>query len=95
MEIRAPNEFTERTWQKVKIVLLDERGSVVTSPTLSQDIYLRTAFGSADFKPAVLSSLDFKNGIAEVEMLPRGEKTVIIELKPHGTMSKPIRFAGK
>ena len=79
----------------MKIVLLDERGSVVTSPTLSQDIYLRTAFGSADFKPAVLSSLGFKNGVAEVEMLPRGEKTVIIELKPQGTMSKPIRFAGK
>lgn len=95
MEIHAPQEFTERTWQKVRIVLLDDKGSVVTSPSLAQDIYLRTAFGSADFRPAVLSALDFKNGVAEVEMLPRGEKTVVIELKPQSILSKPIRFAGK
>ena len=86
--------FSGRGWEEVKIRILDVAGNVVRTPELSSDVYLRTAFGDAEFRPAQLSSFDFERGGVTVQMLPRGRRTVIIEAKPFGAVSKPMVFEG-
>lgn len=92
IEISHDGNFTGRTWEKVRIRILDDRGEVVRNPSLPSDLYLRTAFGEAEFRPTQLSELDFDSGVTTIEMLPRGRRTVIIEAKPYGVMSKPMIY---
>jgi len=40
----------------------------------------------------VLSTLDFVNGEATVNVLPRGRRTVVIEVKPLNAMSRPLVY---
>lgn len=94
IEIAHDGGFTGRGWEEIRIRILDDRGDVVRNPTLPSDIYLRTAFGDAEFRPAQLSSFDFERGGVTVQMLPRGRRTVIIEAKPYGITSKPMTFEG-
>lgn len=94
--IDVPFDFgQERTWQKVRITLRDAEGETIRNPILERPLALRTAFGKADFRPSVLTAAHFKNGTAEVEILPFGQSTVVVELYPLNTLSKPIRFAGR
>jgi len=92
VEIRHDGAFSGRTWETVTLTLLDASGNPVTSPTLDRDLYLRTAFGQAEFRPSVLTSLDFQNGKASVQVLPTGQKTLIIQVQPLGAMSAPMVF---
>ncbi len=92
VEVTHDGAFTGRSWENVRVRVLDAFGEQVRSPDLPSDIYLRTAFGEAEFKPAQLTRFDFDNGTANVQMLPRGKRTVIIEVKPYGVMSKPMVF---
>ncbi|OGJ65501.1 hypothetical protein A3F36_05095 [Candidatus Peribacteria bacterium RIFCSPHIGHO2_12_FULL_55_11] len=94
IEITHDGAYTGRGWEEVKIRILDHNGDVVRSPELSSDVYLRTAFGEAEFRPSQLSSFDFERGGVTVQMLPRGRRTVIIEAKPFGVTSKPMVFGG-
>ncbi len=89
-DIQTPKQFTGREWLTVRITLLDETGKKTSENQLSKDIYLRTAYGEAEFKPAVLKKEDFQDGVATVEMLPRGSRTVIILLQPYAFQSAPI-----
>lgn len=81
-----------RGWEKLRIRLLDQHGRVVRSPNLQTDLYLRTAYGDAEFRPETLSALDFQNGEAVVEMLPRGKTTVVISVQPQGIRSAPMKY---
>lgn len=92
VEITHDGNFTGRGWEEVRIRILDTSGGVVRSPDLPSDIYLRTAFGEAEFRPAQLSSFDFERGAVTVQMLPRGRRTVIVEAKPYGVTSTPMVF---
>lgn len=91
-QIDQPRQFTGREWVTVRITLLDETGRKTTSAGLGKDIYLRTAYGEAEFKNAVLRKEDFVNGVATVEMLPRGTRTVIILLQPYAFQGEPIEY---
>jgi hypothetical protein len=81
-----------RGWETIEITLLDSAGRVVRSPSFSRDLYLRTAYGDAEFRPASLSSLDFTNGRARVKVLPRGRRTVVIAIEPFGVLSNPLKY---
>ncbi len=94
VEVTHDGAFTGRNWETIRVRILDASGEQVRSPDLPSDIYLRTAFGEAEFKPAQLTRFDFDNGTATVQMLPRGKRTVIVEVKPYGVMSKPMAFEG-
>lgn len=94
IEITHDGNFTGRDWEDVRVRILDGNGEVVRSPELPSDIYLRTAFGEAEFRPAQLSAFDFERGAVTVQMLPRGRRTVIVEAKPYGVTSKPMVFDG-
>ena len=89
-EIQAPRQFNGREWMTVRVTLLDENGKKTSEDGLAKDVYLRTAYGEAEFKPAVLRKEDFQDGVAMVEMLPRGSRTVIILLQPYAFQSAPI-----
>lgn len=89
-DIQAPRQFTGREWMTVRITLLDEAGKKTSEDQLAKDIYLRTAYGDAEFKPSVLRKDDFEDGVATVEMLPRGNRTVIILLQPYAFQGAPI-----
>ncbi len=89
-DIQAPKQFTGREWMTVRITLLDENGRKTSEDNLEKDIYLRTAYGDAEFKPAILKKDDFTDGVATIEMLPRGARTVIILLQPYAFQSAPI-----
>jgi murein DD-endopeptidase MepM/ murein hydrolase activator NlpD len=92
VDIETAPTFTERQWMTVRIRLLDENGKTASSEGLKKDIYMRTAYGEAEFDPPILSSLDFRNGVAEVKMLPRGRRTVVILAQPMGVQSRPIEY---
>jgi murein DD-endopeptidase MepM/ murein hydrolase activator NlpD len=89
-EIQAPRQFVGREWMTVRVTLLDQAGKKTSEDGLAKDIYLRTAYGEAEFNPPVLRKDDFVNGVATVEMLPRGNRTVIILLQPYAFQSDPI-----
>ncbi|NOS67529.1 MAG: M23 family metallopeptidase [Candidatus Peribacteraceae bacterium] len=76
-----------RGWEKVTLMLLDADSRVVTAPTTKDAFYLRTAFGRAEFRPAMLTAADFLHGVAHVEMLPLGDQSVVIRVEPTGDMS--------
>jgi hypothetical protein len=92
VEIWHDGTYTDRGWERVRLTLLDAQGNVVTSPVLDRDIVLKAAFGSADFQPATLTSLDFQNGKAEVSVLPHGRRTLVIQVMPFNVLSQPMRY---
>jgi hypothetical protein len=59
---------------------------------MSSDIYLRTAYGDAEYRPSIISPLDFEEGEVSVNMLPRGRRTIVIEVQPFGILSRPMRY---
>lgn len=89
IEFRHDGVFT-RGWERVIVRIVDKSGNPVRSPT--NDIYLRTAYGSAEFRPEILSPIDFENGEALLEMLPRGKTSVVIYAQPGSFMSAPMRY---
>lgn len=89
-DIQTPPQYTPRQWMTVRITLLDEQGKKTSEDQLQKDIYLRTAYGDAEFNPSVLRKEDFADGVATVQMLPRGDRTVIILLQPYAFQSRPI-----
>jgi hypothetical protein len=94
VDLQHAARFDGRTWQTLRITLLDKDGRTASESTLKKDVYLRTAYGEAEFDPPVLSTLDFKNGVAEVKMLPRGRRTVVIQVEPFHVMGSPIEYSG-
>lgn len=93
--IETSSRFTARQWQTIRLTLLDADGRTVSGDALSQKIYMRTAYGEAEFTPAILTGKDFKNGVATVQMLPRGRRTVVIQIEPLKIMSSPIQYSGE
>lgn len=89
-DIQTPPQYTPRQWMTVRITLLDEQGKKTSEDQLLKDVYLRTAYGEAEFNPSVLRKEDFDDGVATVQMLPRGDRTVIILLQPYAFQSRPI-----
>lgn len=71
----------QRAWQRVEIQALDRFGNLVKTPVFPGTIYLLSSFGSAEFRPSTLTSRDFENGIATVQVLSRGAKTVILSAR--------------
>ncbi|MDD4319650.1 MAG: M23 family metallopeptidase [Candidatus Peribacteraceae bacterium] len=92
LKIDSPSSFSGRQWERVTVSLLDAEGNVITAPKLEGDLYLRTAYGKADFRPAVLTPLDFQDGVARVEMLPLGRTTVVVLVQPGNHMGKAIPY---
>ncbi len=91
-DLQYPRTYSGREWVTVTVSLLDESGRKASEETLDREIYLRTAYGEAEFNPAVLRKEDFKNGVASVKMLPRGQRTVVILLQPYAFQSGPIGY---
>jgi hypothetical protein len=92
VEFRHDGSFSGRSWEKLYIRLLDADGNTVENPVIQKDYVLRTAYGEAEFRPALLSELDFVKGVAEVNMLPRGRRTVVVKLIPFNQFSQPLRY---
>ena len=90
--IEHDRSFRGRGWETVRLRLLDTMGAPVSEETLAEDVHLKTAFGQADFRPAVLSILDFQDGEAVVHMLPRGKQTIVIRVEPFGVLSAPMEY---
>ncbi len=83
----------DRGWQTLTLTLLDASGNVIQSPVDSADkLYLSTAYGHAEFHPAVVSLADFRNGILRVQILPTGQTTVIVQVQPLRSVSAPMKF---
>ncbi|MBU0458817.1 M23 family metallopeptidase [Patescibacteria group bacterium] len=94
IDIRHDREFTGREWEKLTLVLLDEKGNPVINPKNVSDIHLKAVYGSVEFNPPVVSQLDFSEGEAVVQMLPRGNRTVVIQAMPFSLISAPMRYMG-
>lgn len=85
--------FTQaRSWKTVILTLLDRQGNQILDPLPGRVLYLRTAYGKAEFRPSAINTSEFRDGKATVEILPFGEQTVVIEVAPFGSLSKPMRF---
>ncbi len=92
IEIRHDGSFTGRGWEDVTVTVFDESGNKIADPDVARGLYLRTAYGEAEFRPSVLRNDDFHNGEATVKMLPRGRRTVVIQVWPQGVTSDPMQY---
>jgi hypothetical protein len=82
-----------RSWQKVKITTLDKDGNVVTSPGFGGKVYVIPEFGDANIRPNELTSLDFTNGVAIVNVMAKSNKTLFIATRGAFTsLSAPMTF---
>jgi hypothetical protein len=93
IDVRHDGSFTARTWEKLTLVLLDADGDEITRPTGSRKFGLTTAFGKAEFKPSTFTTADFRDGRLTVEALPLGEQTIVVQVEPLKTLSKPIKVS--
>lgn len=91
----AGNHSGNIEWQTVQITLLGEDGQYVDGNALDTSLYLRTAYGEAEFDPPTLGAKDFQNGTAIVRMRPQSDRTIVILIQPFGSMSAPIRMQKK
>ncbi len=72
----------KRGWERVTIETKDANGNVVKMPSFPGKIYLRSGFGDAEYRPSELTSADFVDGRAVVNVLPLSAKrSLIIETK--------------
>ncbi|OGJ63143.1 hypothetical protein A3C52_03850 [Candidatus Peribacteria bacterium RIFCSPHIGHO2_02_FULL_51_15] len=67
-----------RNWQRVSIFAEDKNGETVKNPLFGKRLYIVPEFGEAEIRPGELSSFDFINGVATVNVLSRGNKTLFI-----------------
>lgn len=82
-----------RSWQKLTIKALDKNGNTVRSPAFDGRLYVIATFGDAEIRPTELSSLDFVGGVATVNVLPRSQKTLILETRGAFTaVADPMTF---
>lgn len=95
IDIQHDRQYEERGWENVRLTLLDERGRTVAGDYLTTKLYLRTAYGDAEFDPPILTAKDFVNGTAVIKMLPRGRRTVVMIIEPFKVMSEPMEYAGR
>lgn len=80
LEIRHSG-ILSRTWQKVQIFAVDQGGTTVKNPVFGGRIYVVPEFGEAEIRPNELTSKDFVRGVATVNVLARGNKTVFISTR--------------
>ncbi len=92
MQIDHASSFNGQQWETITITLLDDNGQVVAHPSFDGKLYLRTSYGDAQYRPDTLSVSDFKNGVAQVKMLPLSHRTVIVEVQPGAFVSTPMKF---
>lgn len=92
IEFEHDGAFQGRQWEKMRVVLKNEQGGPVSAEVLPKDIVLRTGYGEAEFRPSVLSPLDFENGVAEVQVLPRGRRTLVVVAQPFNVLSAPMVY---
>lgn len=80
-----------RTWQKVTIRAVDAHGETVSSPSFGGRLYVIPEFGDAAIRPSELGPLDFVSGVATVNILSKGTKTLFISTRgAFTTVSAPM-----
>lgn len=92
VDIQHDRYFSGREWESVRLTLKDANGNTVNEKNWTGKLYMRTAYGDAEFNPSVLSASDFSNGTATIKMLPRGRRTVVILVEPLKSMSRPMEY---
>lgn len=92
VQISHDGFFAGRGWETIEIELLNADDKTVLKPEWSRDLYLKTAYGEAEFRPSVLKEQNFIDGKATVKMLPRGRRTIVIQIQPLGGVSKPMLY---
>lgn len=92
LDIQQPRSFAGREWETVRLTLLNADGNQLTSSSLKKTLYLRTAYGEAQFNPPTLTAADFVDGTAEVKMLPLGKRTVHVLVEPLGIVGPAMEY---
>ena len=92
VRIRHDGFFTGRGWETLTVQLVDKDENVISNPLLQDDMYMRTAYGEAEFRPSILKPSDFINGEATVNMLPRDRRTIVIQARPFVHTSTPLQY---
>ncbi|MDB4979166.1 MAG: subfamily peptidase [Candidatus Peribacteria bacterium] len=95
IELRTDGlETSRREWKTIELVFVDESGKTVARPALAKDLYLRTAYGEAEFKPARITEADAASGRVKVQVLGFSN-TVVLQIQPLGLIltSVPLQFA--
>ena len=81
-----------KQWETVTLTAIDANGQVIAHPSFDGKLYMRTAYGQAEFRPATLVPSDFHDGRVQVKVLPLAHTTVVIQVQPGAYMSDPMKF---
>jgi murein DD-endopeptidase MepM/ murein hydrolase activator NlpD len=94
IQIESGRQYKTRETNTIRLVLVDGNGANTTSTAgLPSKMYLKTAYGDAEFTPSVIGPSDFKNGTATVQMIPRGTKTIVVLIQPMGITGDPMQYS--
>lgn len=95
IDIRHDRHFTDGEWEEVRLIAQDENGNTISNPSLPRGVYLKTAFGTAEFSTPIVQQADFVNGEATVQMRSLEKRTVVIEVQPFGVISTPLTYESR
>lgn len=85
--------FRDGVWETVTLELQNAQGTSVTNPSSPLHLQVTTGYGDATFQPATLSELDFQDGKALVKLLPKGKRTIVLQVLPFASLSAPLRVS--
>lgn len=84
--------FRDGVWETAVIELRDAEGHTVTQPPSPLHLQIQAGYGDAQFRPATLSELDFQEGRATIQLLPKGTRTIVLRVVPFESISGPLRY---
>lgn len=78
LKIETDGNFQKGQVEVIKLVAVDEDGASTPVANFSGVINIRAKKGQATFTPAQVESKDFKNGVAQVQMLASTGDTIVV-----------------
>lgn len=84
--------FRDGVLETATVELRDAQGHTVTQPLSPLHLQIQAGYGDAEFRPTTLSELDFQEGKATIQLLPKGTRTVVLRVLPFESISAPLRY---
>ncbi|MGL5831301.1 MAG: S-layer homology domain-containing protein [Candidatus Altimarinota bacterium] len=84
LELNYDKAFAVNSALLIKVVALDEDGKIIDKVDSAVDLYIKVENGSAKLDKTFLTAADFKNGIAEFRVTPKGEFGLKVAVEGNG-----------
>lgn len=77
-KIEHDGAFQRNIVETVKIIALDDSGSLAPAVNFSGAVEIKTTEGEADITPNAITKADFKGGIAKIKVVSSGDSPIVL-----------------